>query len=299
MAGRTCWASLRIIWQGDCSTHKHTESAPSPPRSPTPTPSPAPCPLPPAPYPDPPPPPAAAGQAGPQAGCGGPRRAGPHDGQARKGLWLRGTCARCTAAPLHSSSSSSLPPCACPASTRTCTCTLPALPHPAQTHTALRCPPHPHLPCCCCCCCCCWQVTVISRSSAKREEACRPDCLGADHFLVSREEGEMAGAAGTLDGIIDTLAGGWVWVGVWACVSMHVCEGDGCRGPTERELGGWLHLTSACVAAGPTLLPPAVPPTPLCPPPPLYHPCCSPARPVAVPVAAAPGGQAHPAGPLP
>ena len=127
-----------------------------------------------------------------------------------------------------------------PYSASTLTCMLirgQLLPHPPKP--TLHCtapPPHPHththhhhhhtlhtL-----------QVTVISRSPAKREEACRPDCLGADHFLVSREQGEMAGAAGTLDGIIDTLAGGL------ALVSMRESEvecGVSPRREGERGLG--------------------------------------------------------------
>ncbi|KAL4447874.1 hypothetical protein ABPG75_005093 [Micractinium tetrahymenae] len=48
------------------------------------------------------------------------------------------------------------------------------------------------------------EVTVISTSPGKKEEACSR--LGADHFLVSKDEAAMAAAAGTLDGIIDTVS---------------------------------------------------------------------------------------------
>ncbi len=49
------------------------------------------------------------------------------------------------------------------------------------------------------------QVTVISTSEGKREEALSR--LGADHFLVSKDADQMAAAAGTLDGIVDTVSG--------------------------------------------------------------------------------------------
>ncbi|XP_022855403.1 8-hydroxygeraniol dehydrogenase-like [Olea europaea var. sylvestris] len=48
------------------------------------------------------------------------------------------------------------------------------------------------------------KVTVISTSINKKKEAIEK--LGADSFLVSRNEEEMRVAAGTLDGIIDTVS---------------------------------------------------------------------------------------------
>ncbi|NBH31915.1 NAD(P)-dependent alcohol dehydrogenase, partial [Staphylococcus warneri] len=48
------------------------------------------------------------------------------------------------------------------------------------------------------------KVTVISTSLSKKKEAI--ENLGADAFLVSRDPQEMEGAAGTLDGIIDTVS---------------------------------------------------------------------------------------------
>lgn len=48
------------------------------------------------------------------------------------------------------------------------------------------------------------RVTVISTSLSKKEEAISK--LGADEFLVSRDPEEMQAAAGTLDGIIDTVS---------------------------------------------------------------------------------------------
>ncbi|EFN56723.1 hypothetical protein CHLNCDRAFT_22031, partial [Chlorella variabilis] len=50
----------------------------------------------------------------------------------------------------------------------------------------------------------CCEVTVISTSPSKEEEACGR--LGADRFLVSRDSEQMAAAAGSLDGIIDTVS---------------------------------------------------------------------------------------------
>ncbi|GJN34058.1 hypothetical protein PR202_gb22695 [Eleusine coracana subsp. coracana] len=50
------------------------------------------------------------------------------------------------------------------------------------------------------------KITVISTSPEKRGEAL--DRLGADAFLVSRDEGEMKAAAGTMDGVIDTVSAG-------------------------------------------------------------------------------------------
>ncbi|KAL6846121.1 hypothetical protein ACP4OV_023569 [Aristida adscensionis] len=47
-------------------------------------------------------------------------------------------------------------------------------------------------------------VTVVSSSPAKRDEAL--DRLGADAFLVSRDTEQMKAAAGTMDGIIDTVS---------------------------------------------------------------------------------------------
>ncbi|PAN12305.1 hypothetical protein PAHAL_2G257900 [Panicum hallii] len=47
-------------------------------------------------------------------------------------------------------------------------------------------------------------VTVISSSPGKREEA--TERLGADEFLVSRDTEQMKAAAGTMDGIIDTVS---------------------------------------------------------------------------------------------
>ncbi|KAK4390842.1 8-hydroxygeraniol dehydrogenase [Sesamum angolense] len=48
------------------------------------------------------------------------------------------------------------------------------------------------------------KVTVISTSAGKKKEAL--ENLGADVFLVSREQEEMKAAAGSLDGIIDTVS---------------------------------------------------------------------------------------------
>ena len=48
------------------------------------------------------------------------------------------------------------------------------------------------------------EVVVISTSPSKKEEACGR--LGADGFIVSKNAEEMAAAAGTLDGIIDTVS---------------------------------------------------------------------------------------------
>ncbi|KAH0681235.1 hypothetical protein KY284_022320 [Solanum tuberosum] len=48
------------------------------------------------------------------------------------------------------------------------------------------------------------KVTVISTSLSKKDEAI--EHLGADSFLVSRDPDQMQGAAGSLDGIIDTVS---------------------------------------------------------------------------------------------
>jgi D-arabinose 1-dehydrogenase-like Zn-dependent alcohol dehydrogenase len=48
------------------------------------------------------------------------------------------------------------------------------------------------------------HVTVISTSEGKRKDAV--DHLGADAFLVSKDDAQMAAAAKTLDGIVDTVA---------------------------------------------------------------------------------------------
>ncbi|KAJ4836195.1 hypothetical protein Tsubulata_013733 [Turnera subulata] len=48
------------------------------------------------------------------------------------------------------------------------------------------------------------RVTVISTSPAKKDEAL--NILGADSFLVSRDQDQMQGAIGTFDGIIDTVS---------------------------------------------------------------------------------------------
>ena len=48
------------------------------------------------------------------------------------------------------------------------------------------------------------QVTVISTSPSKEKEA--REALGADAFIVSKDEAAMAAAAKTLDGIIDTVS---------------------------------------------------------------------------------------------
>ncbi|XP_071706811.1 8-hydroxygeraniol dehydrogenase-like [Rutidosis leptorrhynchoides] len=48
------------------------------------------------------------------------------------------------------------------------------------------------------------KVTVISTNPDKKEEAVSK--LGADSFLVSREQAQMQAAMGTMDGIIDTVA---------------------------------------------------------------------------------------------
>ena len=48
------------------------------------------------------------------------------------------------------------------------------------------------------------EVTVISSSPSKKEEAISR--LGADNFVVSKSEEDMKAAAGSLDGIIDTVS---------------------------------------------------------------------------------------------
>jgi D-arabinose 1-dehydrogenase-like Zn-dependent alcohol dehydrogenase len=48
------------------------------------------------------------------------------------------------------------------------------------------------------------RVTVISTSPGKRQEAL--EHLGADEFLVSRDAGQMAAAAATMDGILNTVS---------------------------------------------------------------------------------------------
>ncbi|KAM7261598.1 hypothetical protein ACFE04_020675 [Oxalis oulophora] len=48
------------------------------------------------------------------------------------------------------------------------------------------------------------KVTVISTSPNKKKEAI--ECLGADSFLVSRDQDQLMAAVGTLDGIIDTVS---------------------------------------------------------------------------------------------
>jgi len=48
------------------------------------------------------------------------------------------------------------------------------------------------------------KVTVISTSPGKRDEALAR--LGADAFLVSRDPAQMEAAAGTMDGIVDTVS---------------------------------------------------------------------------------------------
>jgi cinnamyl-alcohol dehydrogenase len=48
------------------------------------------------------------------------------------------------------------------------------------------------------------KVTIISTSVSKKKEAI--EGLGADAFVISREPAEMQAAAGTLDGIIDTVS---------------------------------------------------------------------------------------------
>ncbi|KAH9712647.1 Cinnamyl alcohol dehydrogenase 8 [Citrus sinensis] len=48
------------------------------------------------------------------------------------------------------------------------------------------------------------KVTVISTSPSKKSEAI--ERLGADSFLVSRDQDEMQAAMGTMDGIIDTVS---------------------------------------------------------------------------------------------
>ncbi|KAJ6984853.1 hypothetical protein NC653_022983 [Populus alba x Populus x berolinensis] len=48
------------------------------------------------------------------------------------------------------------------------------------------------------------KVTVISTSPKKKQEAL--EHLGADSFLVSREQDEMQAAMGTMDGVIDTVS---------------------------------------------------------------------------------------------
>ncbi|XP_022775043.1 probable mannitol dehydrogenase [Durio zibethinus] len=48
------------------------------------------------------------------------------------------------------------------------------------------------------------KVTVISTSPNKKKEAI--DNLGADSFLISREQDQMQAAMGTMDGILDTVS---------------------------------------------------------------------------------------------
>ncbi|MFQ6645963.1 hypothetical protein Gotur_019530 [Gossypium turneri] len=48
------------------------------------------------------------------------------------------------------------------------------------------------------------KVTVISTSPSKKKEAL--ENLGADSFLVSRDQDQLQGASGTLDGIIDSVS---------------------------------------------------------------------------------------------
>jgi cinnamyl-alcohol dehydrogenase len=48
------------------------------------------------------------------------------------------------------------------------------------------------------------KVTVISTSPSKKEEAIKK--LGVDSFLVSRDQDQMQAAAGTMDGILDTVS---------------------------------------------------------------------------------------------
>ncbi|PPD68264.1 hypothetical protein GOBAR_DD34860 [Gossypium barbadense] len=48
------------------------------------------------------------------------------------------------------------------------------------------------------------KVTVISTSPSKKKEAL--ENLGADSFFVSRDQDQLQGASGTLDGIIDTVS---------------------------------------------------------------------------------------------
>ncbi|KAK6923863.1 Alcohol dehydrogenase-like, C-terminal [Dillenia turbinata] len=48
------------------------------------------------------------------------------------------------------------------------------------------------------------KVTVISTSPNKKDEAIQR--LGADSFLVSRDQDQMKAASGTMDGIIDTVS---------------------------------------------------------------------------------------------
>ncbi|XP_028230747.1 probable mannitol dehydrogenase [Glycine soja] len=48
------------------------------------------------------------------------------------------------------------------------------------------------------------QVTVISTSPSKKDEVARQH-LGADSFLLSRDQHQMQAAMGAFDGIIDTV----------------------------------------------------------------------------------------------
>ncbi|KAM1790130.1 hypothetical protein ACFX12_034225 [Malus domestica] len=48
------------------------------------------------------------------------------------------------------------------------------------------------------------KVTMISTSPKKKKEAI--ENLGADSFLISHDDGQMQGAVGTMDGIIDTVS---------------------------------------------------------------------------------------------
>ena len=65
------------------------------------------------------------------------------------------------------------------------------------------------------------EITVISTSPSKKDEAL--ERLGADHFLVSKDEEEMAKHAGSLAGIIDTVSG----EGREAGGCMNPCRTDG------------------------------------------------------------------------
>jgi cinnamyl-alcohol dehydrogenase len=70
------------------------------------------------------------------------------------------------------------------------------------------------------------EVTVISTSVSKKEEACGR--LGADHFIVSKNEEEMQAAAGSLDGVIDTVSASHdlqAYVALLRASGKYVCVG--------------------------------------------------------------------------
>ena len=77
------------------------------------------------------------------------------------------------------------------------------------------------------------QVTVISTSPSKEKEA--REALGADAFIVSKDEAAMAAAAKTLDGIIDTVSAAH---DLGALLGLIKVRGWGGRGGRERGCSG-------------------------------------------------------------